>query len=198
MIGTKEILLVRRRSQPFGWKGRWGGHVISDTRPAAIKTNPLASLTIVIACTVIGKRWRCVNDTWHVDELVNTIKIRSRRILEGKLSFSRLIARPGCRAKGQEICNIFQWRESRGRVAPGEWKREIFSRGRDTGGSFTPFFFFLRHFTSKKFSTSREISCFVEFVNREKISKVYDIRSYNFRRKLIEVNISYIWKKIYT
>lgn len=54
------------------------------------------------------------------------------------------------------------------------------------------FFFFLRHFTSKKFSTSREISCFVEFVNREKISKVYDIRSYNFRRKLIEVNISYI------
>lgn len=200
MIGTKEILFVRRRSQPFGWKGRWKGHVISDTRPAAIKTNPLASLTIVIACTVIGKRWRCVNDTWHVDELVNTIKIRSRHILEGKLSFSRLIARPGCRAKGQEICNIFQWRESKGRVAPGEWKREIFSRGRLVYS----FFFFLRHFTSKKFSTSREIiPCFVEFVNREKISKVYDIRSYNFRRKLIEVNISYIWecyiwKKIYT
>lgn len=30
----------------------------------------------------------------------------------GEVIFSRLIARPGCRAKGQEICNIFQWRKS--------------------------------------------------------------------------------------
>lgn len=92
-------------------------------------------------------------------------------------------------------------------------KRDFLSREGYGRLVYSFFFFFLRHFTSKKFSTSREISCFVEFVNREKISKVYDIRSYNFRRKLIKVNISqlnkvnidqsyiwecYIWKKIYT